>query len=131
MGQVRSVAVIGTGSAVQQAVAVLKAHPELVQSVEQEKPPLPPTSKKSLTAVERRPDLYIRNQKVDAMSARQLRGELRRAAKRTRLPQELQINEKTGAVKGVSKGALVDAALAVVLKTVLDSHIRGVSPYPR
>ena len=116
MGQVKSIAVVSAGSAVQQAAAVLKTHPEPAKPIEEETLPLSP--KKSLTAAERRPDLYIRNQKLDAMSIRQIHGELRRLVRRQHLPREIQLNPKTGAVRGLSKesGPLVDAVLGVVLK---------------
>ena len=69
--------------------------------------------------------------RLSKMSTRQLNGELKRAIRRNYLPHEIQLNEKTGAVKGVSKGALVDAAFAVILKIMLDNHRRGMSPFPR
>lgn len=69
--------------------------------------------------------------RLSKMSIRQLGGELKRVIRRNHLPHEIQLNEKTGAIKGVSKGALVDAAFAVILKIMLDNHSRGMSPYPR
>lgn len=89
--------------------------------------------KRVLTAAERHPDQYIRNQKLKAMSGKQLQGELRRLARRQHIPREIQLNPKTGAVRGLNKesGPLVDAALAIVLKIMLDSYKRGVSPFPR
>jgi len=128
MTQIRSVAVL---NAVNAAAAVLKASPELTKPVEHEQSPTPPAPKKVLTAAERRPDLYIRNQKLDKMSNRQLRGELNRLDRRNHLPHELQINEKTGAVKGISRGPLLDASLAVILRIMLDNHERGMSSFPR
>ena len=130
MGQVKSIAVVGAGSTVQQAATVLRTNPELAKPIEQEKTPVP---KKALTAAERRPDLYIRNQKLDAMSIKQIHGELRRVVRRQHIPREIQLNPKTGAVRGLNKeaGPLVDAVLGVVLKIMLDSHTRGMSPFPR
>jgi 1-deoxy-D-xylulose 5-phosphate reductoisomerase len=114
MTQVKSVTV-ATGSTTQPAASPDPATPV----------------KKALTLPERRPDLYIRTQKVDVMSNKQIRGELSRMIRHNRLPHEIQINEKTGAVKGVSKGAQFDAAFAVVLKIMLDNHVLGMSSFPR
>lgn len=64
---------------------------------------------KRLSNPERRPWLYIRDQKVESLSNRQIKGELRR----------------------VKSHDFYGKVLQVVLSAVLDSHERGVNPFPR
>lgn len=84
--------------------------------------PLKPQEKKPDPL--RRPWLYYGTNKIEDMSNRQIRNALRqvcRGAQKRLKPQE----DKT------DKASLIEIAFATALEVILDSHMRGHSPYPR
>jgi hypothetical protein len=69
--------------------------------------------------------------RLSKMSMRQLRGEVNRTIKGSGLPKNpSQEESKRGPWRGGRK-IVADTGMAVVLKVLLDSHDRGMNPFPR
>lgn len=68
--------------------------------------------------------------RLSKMSMRQLRGEVKRAEQGSGLPKQPRDDSKKGPWVGGRK-IVADTAFAVILKVLLDSHERGMNPFPR